>query len=64
MDRTERSEDFIDGLQTAYKVVAKLKDEIVNQTSMRILAAALVAIDREIDKAVAGDAREKKLIVL
>ena len=45
-----RSDDFVDGLQVAYKAVYKLKER--NPSLVRALDAALVEIDQEITKAV------------
>lgn len=48
------SDDYLDGLQAAYKAVAKLKDGVSDRLSATrsALNAALIAIDTEINKAI------------
>ncbi len=61
MNKQIRSDDFIDGLQVAYKEVYKLADG--SQGSMRkAFDLALSVIDQQIDSAAKNE--ETKLIIL
>lgn len=61
MQKEIRSDDFIDGLQTAYKAVYALKNERCNTPTRVGLNQALEAIDECISNSVSDKA--KKLIV-
>ncbi len=55
MDNTGCSDEYLDGLQAAYRAVAKIGSNLAGDrpTASKIaINAALIAIDREIEKAV------------
>lgn len=61
MTKIARSDDFVDGLQVAYKAVFRLRQQAVSPVEKQTLKGVLNAIDMEIDKACRED--EVKIIV-
>jgi len=56
------NDDYINGLQVAYKIVYSLQQKTTG-IEYKILEHAIVNIDREINKACAGDLKKKIILI-